>query len=72
MDGFRKESRMLRHILQRISEMVSGLRHRFQKTEPLPKTTGRKAPRATVVKSNGHKPTSRPKRKRQVRAVKKE
>jgi hypothetical protein len=62
---------MFRHIMQRISGMVSGLRQRFQQTEPLPKTTGRKAPRVTVAKSHGHKPTSRPKRKRQVRAVKK-
>jgi hypothetical protein len=63
---------MFRHIMQRISGMVSGLRHRFKTTEPLPKTTGRQAPRAAVGKSNGHKPTSRPKRKRQVRAIKKE
>ena len=55
---------MFRHIIQRISGMVSGLRHRFQQTEPLPKTRERKAPRATVVKSTGPKPTSRPKRKR--------
>jgi hypothetical protein len=63
---------MFRHMMQRISGMVSNLRHRFQKTEPLPKTTGRQAPRAAVGTSKGHKPTSRPKRKRQVRAIKKE
>ena len=63
---------MLRHIMQRISGMLSGLRQRFQKTAPPPKTTRRKAPRATVAKSNGHKPTARPKRKRHVRVVKKE
>jgi hypothetical protein len=63
---------MFRHIMQRISGMVRGLRQRFQKTAPPSKTAGRKAPRAMVAKANGHKPTSRPKRKRQVRAVKKE
>ena len=62
---------MFRHIMQRLSGMVRGLRHRFQKTASPSTTAGRQAPRVTVAKSHGHKPTSRPKRKRQVRAVKK-
>lgn len=62
---------MFRHMMQRLSGMVRGLRQRFQKTVPPPKATGRKAPRATGAKANGHKPSSRPKSKRQVRLVKK-
>jgi len=62
---------MFRHIMQCLSGMVSGLRQRFQKTAPLPKTARRQAPRATIATANGHKPTSRPKRKRQMSVVKK-
>jgi hypothetical protein len=62
---------MFRHIMQRLSGMVRGLRQRFQKTVPPSKTAGRQALRAMGAKANGHKPTARPKRKRQVRIVKK-
>jgi hypothetical protein len=62
---------MFRHIMQRLSGMVRGLRQRFQKTAPPSKTAGRQALRARGATANGHKPTTRPKRKRQVRIVKK-
>jgi hypothetical protein len=62
---------MFRHLMQRLSGMVRGLRHRFQKTAPPSTTAGRHAPRARGATANGHKPITRPKRKRQVRVVKK-
>jgi hypothetical protein len=60
---------MFRNIVQKVSALVNNLRQRFQTSEKSPKKTAGKPP--TVASSNGRKPTQRPKRKRQLRAVKK-
>jgi hypothetical protein len=62
---------MFRHLMQRLSRMVRGLRQRFQKTAPPSTAAGRHASRARGANANGHKPTTRPQRKRPVRIVKK-